>query len=89
MSHPPPGPQPPTIPEPIHRDEASQVDVDQRLAAHAEAARERRAANAPGPERITALLEQIAYGQERLLDLQSEQTRLLQAILQAVSGQGA
>jgi hypothetical protein len=88
MSHP-QGPKPPTIPEPIHRDEASQVDVDQRLADHAAEERERRAANATGPQRITALLEQIAYGQGRLIDLQTEQTRLLQAILQAVSGQGA
>jgi hypothetical protein len=88
MSHP-QGPTPPSIPEPIHRDEASQMDVDQRLADHAEEERERRAVDAPGPQRITALLEQIVYGQERLLDLQTEQTRLLQAILQAVSGQGA
>ena len=88
MSHP-QGPKPPNIPEPIHRDEASQLDVDQRLADHAAAERERRAVDTPGPQRITALLEQIAYGQERLLDLQTEQTRLLQAILQAVSRQGA
>lgn len=85
----PQGPKPPTIPEPIHRDEASQMDVDQRLADHAHQERERRAGDTPGPPRIAALLEQIAYGQERLLDLQAEQTRLLQAILQAVSGQGA
>jgi hypothetical protein len=83
------GPKPPTIPESIHRDEASQKDVDQRLADYAHEERERRAVDAPGPPRIAALLEQIAYGQERLLDLQREQTRLLQAILQAVSGQGA
>jgi hypothetical protein len=88
MSHP-RKPKPPTIPEPIHRDEASQLDVDQRLAAHAADEREHRALDTPGPPRITALLEQIAYRQERLLDLQAEQTRLLQAILQAVSGQGA
>jgi hypothetical protein len=56
------GPKPPTIPEPIYRDEASQLDVDQRLADHAAEARERRALDAPGPQRIAALLEQIAYG---------------------------
>jgi hypothetical protein len=83
------GPKPPAIPEPIHRDDASQMDVDQRLADHAAVEREQRAPDAPGPQRITALLEQIAYGQGRLIDLQTEQTRLLQAILQAVSGQGA
>ena len=85
----PKGPKPPTLPEPIHRDAASQIDVAQRLADYAQEERERRAVDAPGPPRIAALLEQIAYGQERLLDLQREQTRLLQAILQAVSGQGA
>jgi hypothetical protein len=88
MSHP-QGPKPPTIPELIRRDEASQLDVDQRLADHATDEREQRALDTPGPQRITALLEQIAYGQERLIDLQREQTRLLQAILQAVSAQGA
>jgi hypothetical protein len=85
----PPGRKPPTLPESIHRDEASQLDVDQRLADHAQLERERRAVDAPGPQRIAALLEQIAYGQEQLIDLQTEQTRLLQAILQAVSRQGA
>jgi hypothetical protein len=85
----PQGPKPPPIPAPIHRDEASQMDVMQRLADHAQRERQRRAVDAPGPSRITTLLEQIAYGQEQLLDLQTEQTRLLQAILQAVSGQGA
>ena len=85
----PKGPKAPAIPEPIHRDEASQMDVDQRLADHAQEERERRAVDAHGPQRIAALLEQIAYGQERLFDLQTEQTRLLQAIFQAVSGQRA
>ena len=88
MSHP-QGPKPPDIPEPIHRDEASQMDVMQRLADHAQEERQRRGVDAPGSSRITVLLEQIAYGQEQLVDLQTEQTRLLQAILQAVSGQGA
>lgn len=65
------------------------MDVDQRLADHAQQERERRAVDTPGPQRIAALLEQIAYGQEQLLDLQTEQTRLLEAILQAVASQGA
>jgi hypothetical protein len=85
----PKGPKPPTVPESIHRDEASQIDVDQRLADYAQEERERRAVDAPGPQRIAALLEQIAYRQEQMLDLQAEQTHLLQAILQAVSDQGA
>jgi hypothetical protein len=83
------GPKPPPIPELIHRDEASQLDVDQRLADHAEDERERRTVDTHGPQRITVLLEQLVYGQERLHDLETEQTRLLQAILQAVTGQGA
>ncbi len=86
------GPEKPksrTIPEPIPRDEASQTEVDQRLADHAQSERARRAADHTDPPRIATLLEQLVYTQERLLDLQTEQTRLLQAILQAVSGQGA
>jgi hypothetical protein len=85
----PPGRKPPKIPQSLRRDEASQMDVDQRLADYAQAERERRAVDIPGPPRIAALLEQITYGQEQLLDLQRDQTRLLQAILQAVSSQGA
>jgi hypothetical protein len=79
----------PEFPQPLHRDEASQLDVDQRLAGYAQAERERRAIDALGATRVAALLEEIACGQERLLDLQMEQTRLLQAILQAVSRQDA
>jgi len=78
-------PEPPAIPELIHRSEASQADVDRRLATHAHSDRKERAAADTGPQRISTLLEELVYMQERLLDLQTEQTRLLQAILQAVS----
>jgi hypothetical protein len=83
------GPTPPTIPEPIHRTEAGQTEVDQRLADHAQDDRERRLVADTGPQRISILLEELVHMQSRVLDLQTEQTRLLQAILQAVAGQGA
>ena len=82
-------PTPPTIPELIHRSEANQAAVEQRLAGHAQDERGRRAVEDTGPQRISTLLEEMVYMQGRVLDLQIEQTRLLQAILQAVSGQGA
>jgi hypothetical protein len=81
--------KPSAFPETIHRNEASQIEVDQRLAGLAQDARERRDGEDPDPRRITTLLEELVYTQARLLDLQTEQTRLLQAILQAVSNQGA
>jgi hypothetical protein len=85
----PPGGTPPTIPEPIHRTEAGQSQVDQRLADHAQDERERRAEADMGPQRISLLLAELVDMQKRMYDLQTEQTRLLQAILQAVSGKGA
>ena len=78
-------PEPPTMPELIHRSEASQAEVDRRLATHAHSERKQRAVNDTTPQRISTMLEELVFTQERLLDLQIEQTRLLQAILQAVS----
>jgi hypothetical protein len=63
-------PEPPGIPELIHRSEASQADVDRRLATHAHSERKERAATDTGPQRISTLLEELVY---------------MQAILQAVS----
>jgi hypothetical protein len=83
------GPTPPTIPEPIHRTEAGQTEVDERMADHAQVDRDRRLVADSGPQRIGRLLEELVDAQMRVIDLQTEQTRLLQAILQAVSGQGA
>ncbi len=83
------GPTLPAIPEPIHRTKAGQTEVDQRMADHAQGDRERLEAADTGPQRMSTLLAELVYTQKRLLDLQTEQTRLLQAILQAVSGQGA
>jgi hypothetical protein len=87
--HGPQDPQPPPIPELIHRNEANQAEVEHRLAGHAHDERARRAADDTGPQRISTLLEELVYMQGRVLDLQIEQTRLLQSILQAVAGQGA
>jgi hypothetical protein len=78
-------PEPPTIPELIRRSEASQAEADRRLATHARSERKQRAENDTAPPRISTLLEELVFTQERLLDLETEQTRLLQAILQAVS----
>ena len=83
------GPTLPAIPEPIHRTKAGQTEVDQRMADHAQGDRERFGAADTGPHRMSTLLAELVYTQKRMLDLQTEQTRLLQAILQAVSGQGA
>ena len=82
-------PTPPTIPERIHRTEAGQTEVDQRMADRAQDDRDRRTEADTGPQRITLLLAELVDTQKRLLDLQTEQTRLLQAILQAVSGSSA
>ncbi len=80
-------PKPPTIPEGIHRTEASQEEVDRRLADHARGERQKRLAEDTGPQRVSTLLGQLVYTQERLVDLQTEQTRVLHAILEAVSVQ--
>jgi hypothetical protein len=84
MSGPEP-PQPPTPPAAIHRDDANQAAVDQRLADHAQTERQQRAAMESGPQRISVLLEELVYTQGRLLDLEIEHTRLLHAILEALS----
>jgi hypothetical protein len=78
-------PEPPTGPALLHRSEASQAEVDRRMATHAQSERKQRVVDDTGPQRISVLLEELVYTQERLLDLQIEQTRLLQAILHAVS----
>ena len=70
-------PEPPPIPPGgIHRDDASQADVDARLAAHARAAITPRA-DAPGVPHLATLLQTLVDGQE-------EQNRLLRAILRAL-----
>jgi hypothetical protein len=78
-------PERPIPPQPIPRDEAGQIEVDQRMADHAQSDRERRAVEDSGPRRIARLLEQLIDTQAEQLALQAEQTRLLQAILQALS----
>jgi|SRR5712692_2218339 len=78
-------PQPPTAPASIHRDDVNQAAVDQRLADHVQRERQQRAADDMGPQRIAPLLAELVYTQERQLAQQTEQTRLLRAILAAVS----
>jgi hypothetical protein len=82
-------PRRPPIPEQIHRNEASQSEVDERLADYAASDRAEREEHDASPHRIASLLAALVTMQGQQLDLQTEQTRLLQAILQAVSPQGA
>ena len=83
------GPTPPTIPGPIHRTEAGQMQVDERMADHAQVDRYCRRWPTAAHNASGGSLEELVDAQMRVIDLQTEQTRLLQAILQAVSAQGA
>ena len=82
-------PKRPTMPEPIHRDEASRTEVDQRMADHAQSGREQRAAEDAAPRRLATLLEQLVDLQAEQLAQQAEQTRLLQKIMQTLAGHRA
>ena len=82
-------PKLPTLPEQLHRNEADQSEVDERFADPAASDRAAHEEHDAGPRRIASLLAELVTMQARQLDLQTEQTRLLQAILQAVSPQGA
>ena len=65
-------------PEPpggIHRDDASQAEIDERMAGYARDERPR--ADAPGVPHLATLLQMLVDGQD-------EQTRLLRAILRAL-----
>ena len=69
-------PELPTIPQGIHRDDASQAEVDERMAGYARDERKPRA-DAPGVPHLAALLQQLVDGQD-------EQNHLLRAILRAL-----
>ena len=77
-------PEPPIMPQGIHRDDAGQAEVDARLADHARVAREQQPDAGPGVLRLAALLHRVVDGQAEQNRLLTEHTRLLEAILQTL-----